>query len=179
MSDTSHDDRDVTKAHTQSPAGTGWSQLEQIGPGTFADAGSAAGDHGGGESDGGFSVGEPAGGQQPPVHAAHRGFSIVHVRILDDDREWVRSRERLSATVYTRQVALRYTADRAKNDQEPGYLALIDPSGRAVGAFVTGTGRAASSEATKIVRRALAVAGQTRKRTSRRPSSNKRTSRRK
>lgn len=120
---------------------------------------------------GGDPVGAADGGTVP---SAGRGFSIVLVGLVDDDHEWVRSRERLSADIYTRQVALRYAAAKAKADAERGYLAVIDPMGRCIGVFTTGTGRQTGPETTKRVRRVLQRNGQTKKRTSR-PS--KRTSR--
>jgi hypothetical protein len=121
---------------------------------------------------GGGVVGEPLG---PAVSPAHRGFAIVHVGLFDDDRVWARSRERLSADIYTRQVALRYAGAKAKAETEGSYFALVDPNGRCAGVFTTGSGRVTGPETTKRVKSVLARSGQTRKRTSR-PS--KRTSKR-
>lgn len=179
---------------TETRRGSGWSSLERIG-------GSSSGPPGGAEPDivdqqpgpepvtaggepsslTGFGLGGlPHGGGASDVSlggavpSAGRGFALVLVGLVDDDHEWVRSRERLSADIYTRQVALRYAAAKARVETERGYIAVINPLGRCIGVFTTGTGRTTGPETTKRVRRVLQRNGQTKKRTSR-PS--KRTSR--
>jgi hypothetical protein len=72
-------------------------------------------------------------------------------------------------------VALRYTAAKARTEQEAGYVALLDPAGRCAGVFAAGSRRDVSSDKVKLVRRALQSDGHMRKRTSR--PSRKRTSR--
>lgn len=150
-----------------------WSRLERIGtiqpihpvasgPVASDGAPAASGERGLHEQWGGGFVDVLA---RPAVHA--RGFAIVHVGLVDDGREWARSRERLSADIYTRQVALRYASAQAKNEQEGSYLAVVDPKGRCIGVFTTGSGRVTGPETTKRVRRVLQRNGQTRKRTSR------------
>lgn len=162
-------------AGSTEPARSDWSGLAQLRRHLAADREpAAAGGDGDGDGDGSPAAGGVVG--QPLEHPvdAGRGFSIVHVGLVDDDREWTRSRERLNAEIYTRQVALRYAAAKAKNEPEGGYFALIDPKGRAIGVFTAGSGRVTGPETMKRVKRVLQKNGQTRKRTSR-PS--KRTSR--
>ncbi len=161
---------DHAAEHAHRRPGSAWARLELL----SGAVGAVAADRepapavesgaGGGLHLGGGVVGEPVGPAVPP---AYRGFSIVHVGLFDDDRVWARSRERLSADIYTRQVALRYASAKAKAEAEGSYFALIDLNGRCAGVFTTGSGRVTGPETTKRVKSVLSRSGQTRKRTSR------------